>query len=101
MGDARAIRSGTYTADEQLLGQKLAQILRAVILALKADGWVEDQEFDLNSPSDGGTIPADGKMKEWEALWNQAVESAGMTGSCDPRKMAEQMKDAGFIKHNS
>ena len=29
--------------------------------------------------------------------WNQAAESVGMTGSCDPQKMAEQMKDAGFI----
>ncbi len=65
-------------------------------LALKAGGWVENQEFDLNFSSDDGTIPANSKMKEWEALWNQAVESVGMTGRCDPQKMAEQMKDAGF-----
>src|SRR5947208_152439 len=97
MGDARAIRSGTYTADERLLGQKLAQLYEQSFLALKAGGWVEDQEFDLNSSSDDGTIPADNKMKEWEAPWNQAVESVGMTGSRDPQKMAEQMKDAGFI----
>jgi len=64
---------------------------------LKAGGWVENQEFDLNPSSDDSTIPADSKMTEWEALWNQAVESVGMTGSCDPQNMAEQMKDAGFI----
>ena len=64
---------------------------------MKAGGWVEDQEFDSNSSSDDGTIPADSKMKEWEAPWNPAVESVGMIGSCDPQKMAEQMKDAGFI----
>jgi SAM-dependent methyltransferase len=66
-------------------------------LALKAGGWVENQEFDLNFSSDDDTIPADSKVKEWEALWNQAVESVGMTGRCDPQKMAEQMKEAGFI----
>jgi len=39
MGDARAIRSGTYTANERLLGQKLAQILRAVIFGIES-GWL-------------------------------------------------------------
>lgn len=39
MGDTRAIRSGTYTADERLLGQKLAQILRAVVFGTES-GWL-------------------------------------------------------------
>jgi hypothetical protein len=65
--------------------------------ALKTGGWVENQEFDLNFSSDDGSIPAQSKVKEWEALWNQAVESVGMTGRCFPYQMAQQMKDAGFV----
>jgi hypothetical protein len=58
---------------------------------------VENQEFDLNFTSDDKSMPADSAVDKWQSLWNEGIESVGMTARCDPKKMAEQMKTAGFI----
>ena len=64
---------------------------------LKPGGWVENQEFDCTIVSDDGTFPENSKIAEWPRLWNQSVETIGKTGRCNPQKMVEQMKEAGFI----
>jgi hypothetical protein len=58
---------------------------------------VENQEFDLNFTSDDKSMPASSAVDRWQGLWNEGIESVGMTARCDPKKMAEQMKAAGFI----
>lgn len=65
--------------------------------SLKPGGWVENQEFDLDFTSDDGTLPPDGPVRKWQDIWNGGLATVGMTGRCDPQKMAEQMRDAGFI----
>jgi hypothetical protein len=60
-------------------------------------GWVENQEFDLKFTSDDGTVKADSANNKWQELWNEGVATVGMTGRCDPLKMADQMKEAGFV----
>ncbi len=64
--------------------------------SLKPGGWVENQEFDLNFTTDDDTQPCDSAVRRWQDLWNGAVQMHGMTGRCDPHKMAEQMVTAGF-----
>lgn len=65
--------------------------------ALKPGGWVENQEFDLDFTSDDHSQPPDSAVQEWQNLWNEAVSRVGMTGRCNPGKMAEQMRETGFI----
>jgi len=64
---------------------------------LKPGGWVENQEFDCTIVSDDGTLPENSKIAEWARLWNQSVETIGKTGRCNPRKLVDQMEEAGFI----
>lgn len=66
-------------------------------LSMKPGGWIECQEFDLNISSDDNTIPEDSYVLQWQNLWEEGVQKAGMTGRCYPDKMADQMREAGFI----
>ncbi len=74
------------------------QFYEQACISMKPGGWVENQEFDLNFTSDDGTMPVDGPVQRWQTLWNQAVESIGMTGRCCPYKMKQQMTETGFIR---
>lgn len=65
--------------------------------SMKPGGWVENQEFDLNFTTDDNSQPHDSAVRRWQDIWNEAVATVGMTGRCDPIKMADQMKAAGFI----
>ena len=60
-------------------------------------GWVENQEFDMALQSDDNTIPPDGAIRRWEALWNQGISRLGGSGKCYPQVMKRQMEEAGFI----
>ena len=64
---------------------------------LRPGGWVENQEFDCHVLSDDNTVAEDSKVQEWVRLWNQGAEMAGATGRCDPNRMAQQMRAAGFV----
>lgn len=65
--------------------------------ACKPGGWVENQEFDLNFKSDDGTLKPDSAIIRWQNLWENAAATVGMTGRCNAHKMADDMRDAGFI----
>jgi SAM-dependent methyltransferase len=69
-------------------------------LSLKPGGWIECQEFDLKISSDDNTIPEESWVLQWQSLWEEGVQKAGMTGRCYPDKMADQMREAGFINVN-
>ncbi|GAB1729871.1 hypothetical protein NU195Hw_g2254t1 [Hortaea werneckii] len=65
--------------------------------ALQPGGWVENQEFDLTFACDDGTLPSDTACLRWVDLWNFGIEKFGLVGRCLPEKMADQMRNAGFI----
>merc|ERR1711939_439816 len=65
--------------------------------ALQPGGWVENQEFDLTFACDDGTLPSDAACSRWVDLWNFGIEKFGLVGRCLPEKMADQMRNAGFI----
>ena len=73
------------------------QFLRRAFCALKPGGWVECQEFDYRSQSDDNTLPADGKLKVWEAEWTRGIRTVGMNGFCEPGLLVSQMREAGFV----
>jgi hypothetical protein len=58
---------------------------------------VENQEFDCQVLSDDNTIPENSGTQEWVKLWNQGPEMAGATGRGESNRMAQQMRDAGFV----
>jgi len=66
-------------------------------ISMRPGGWVENQEIDLNFTTDDNTMPADSAILRWQTLWNQGIESVGMTGRCYVDKIKQQMMDAGFI----
>jgi len=66
-------------------------------ISMRPGGWVENQEYDVNFSTDDNTAPADSAVLRLQTLWNQGLESVGMTGRCYPDKMKQQMIDAGFI----
>jgi len=65
--------------------------------ALQPGGWAENQEFEVRFGCDDETIPADSASVKWAELWNQGIESFGLTGRCYPETMVQQMQAAGFI----
>lgn len=73
---------------------------KQAFISMKPGGWVENQEFDLHWTSDDGSMPADGAFEKWQQLWEQGVESVGMTARCYPEVMKRQMEEAGFINVN-
>lgn len=64
---------------------------------LKPGGWVENQEIDTSLQSDDNTFPENSQIQEWVKLWNEGIEKLGVVGKCFPEKMAEQMREAGFV----
>jgi hypothetical protein len=76
------------------------QFYEQAFTSMKPGGWVENQEFDLHWTSDDGSMPADGAFEKWQRLWEQGVESVGMTARCYPEVMKRQMEEAGFINVN-
>ena len=70
---------------------------REAYRCLKPGGWVENQEFDAQVLSDDDSVPANSKVQEWVRLWNEGMGKLGATGRCDSEKLAQQMREAGFI----
>ena len=64
---------------------------------MKPGGWVENQEYDLLFCSDDNSIPADGALRRWAALWNQGIQNMGQSARCYPEEMRIAMMNAGFI----
>jgi len=73
------------------------QFYKQAFASLRPGGWVENQEFDLHWSSDDGSMPANGAFEKWQRLWEQAVDSVGMTARCYPEVMKQQMEEAGFV----
>lgn len=64
--------------------------------ALKPGGWIECQEMSHHRKSDDNSIPPNSYLTEWENLWTEAMQMIGMGGTCNPERLVQQMKDAGF-----
>lgn len=59
--------------------------------------WVENQEFDLDFPSDDDTRPDPSAVISWRDLWEEGIQKAGLTSRCQPQLMQQQMRAAGFV----
>jgi hypothetical protein len=67
------------------------------LISLMSQGWVENQEIDMQFHCDEVIPPAGSAYMRWAELWNQGLENLGLSGRCYPEQMKEKMKSRGFI----
>jgi hypothetical protein len=67
------------------------------LISLMSQGWVENQEIDMQFHCDEVVPPAGSAYMRWAELWNQGLENLGLSGRCYPEQMKEKMKSRGFI----
>jgi hypothetical protein len=68
--------------------------------ALRPGGWVECQEIDWDFQYADNTMPDPCYLRQWQADWEAGLQSAHITGRCNPESMAEKMRAMGFININ-
>jgi hypothetical protein len=77
--------------------QNWLMLYRHAFEACKPGAWVENQEVDGKFKSDDNTLKPDSAIIRWQNLMERGLTTIGQTGRCNAFKMADNMRDAGFI----